>query len=215
MDYSNIFIKQLKLRWESLLQQFDASNQIGDDIFIGIVQAYSNPNRYYHNLNHIEQVLDKITECSYIDCDLSTVKLAAWFHDVIYDTKSRNNEENSAEYAVLALSKLKIAIASITKVKSLILKTKTHQPFLDDIESQILIDADLSILGASEFKYMSYAQSIRREYSWVPDREYRQERKKVLQSFLQKEKIYSTEHMFLTLEEAARKNIKAEILALS
>jgi predicted metal-dependent HD superfamily phosphohydrolase len=36
------------------------------------------------------------------------IQLAAWFHDVIYDPRAKDNEEKSAEYAVASLSQFEI-----------------------------------------------------------------------------------------------------------
>jgi len=96
-----------------------------------------------------------------------TIQLAAWFHDVIYDSKAKANEQKSADYAVVSLTKLKIPSTTVEFVRSLVLSTKTHQTLLTDIDSQILLDSDLVILGSSEWEYQTYAQAIRKEYSWI------------------------------------------------
>lgn len=108
-----------------------------------------------------------------------------------------------------------IAIPSeaIEAVYCLILKTQSHQ-YPNKIEDKILFDADLSILGASISEYRTYAQAIRKEYSWMDKKEYRAGRKQVLQSFLQRERIYFTDQMFTTLESKARQNILEEIESL-
>ena len=69
------------------------------------------------------------------------------------------------------------------RVAALIMKTKTHDAG-DDADAQVLLDADLAILGASEPAYLDYAKKIRQEYAWVPEPEYRQGRRRVLESFL-------------------------------
>lgn len=97
--------------------------------------------------------------------DLASVQLAAWFHDIVYDTHIRDNEEKSADYAVDMLNTLAIPANTFTKVKNLIMATKNHQAH--DIDSQVLLDADLAILAAESVEYQKYAQAIRQEYAWV------------------------------------------------
>ena len=108
-----------------------------------------------------------------------------------------------------------IPINTVECVKNLILNTKNHQAPSTDIDSQILLDADLAILGTSELEYKTYAQGIRQEYAWVADELYRVGRIQILQKFLQRERIYFTPQLFVKLEARARLNLQAEIATLS
>jgi predicted metal-dependent HD superfamily phosphohydrolase len=131
--------------------------------------------------------------------------LAVWLHDVIYDSRAADNEERSAEYGERLCQQLSIPEGRV--VASLILKTKTHEAG-DDPDAKLLLDADLVILGASESAYRDYAANIRREYVWVPESDYRQGRRRILEHFLKRPRIY----YFLTgLEGPARSNIAGEI----
>jgi len=67
-------------------------------------------------------------------------------------------------------------------------------------------------LGANEPEYRTYAANIRREYSWVPEAEYRSARRQVLAKFVTRTKIF---HFLRQLEEPARRNISAEIARLA
>jgi predicted metal-dependent HD superfamily phosphohydrolase len=93
----------------------------------------------------------------------------------------------------------------------LIQKTKTHEAG-DDPDAQVLIDADLAILGTSESAYRTYADQIRQEYAWVPESDYRNGRRQVLERFLVKSRIF---HLLGHLEKPARRNIAAEIARLA
>jgi hypothetical protein len=64
-------------------------------------------------------------------------------------------------------------------------------------------------------RYETYVRAIRQEYSWVAEAAYRTKRVQVLQTFLQRTRIYWTEPMFIALEEQARENIYREISTLS
>ncbi len=83
------------------------------------------------------------------------------------------------------------------------------------MDSQIFLDADLSILGASPAKYQFYAMSIRKEYNWLSESDYRTGRKQVLEKFCQRERLYYTQQMFDALELKARHNIQEEIKFLT
>jgi hypothetical protein len=100
---------------------------LSEKVFLDLVIAYSSAGRVYHTLNHIQQVLKTIEQMRSLTLNLPTIQLAAWFHDVIYDSIAKDNEEKSAEYAEVVLNSLKIPKTIIAQVKNLILYTKTHQ----------------------------------------------------------------------------------------
>lgn len=189
--------------------------RLSEKVFLDLVIAYSSAGRIYHTLDHIQQVLKTIEQMRSLTLNLPTIQLAAWFHDVIYDSIAKDNEEKSAEYAEVVLNSLQISKTTIAQVKNLILYTKNHQAPAADIDSQILLDADLAIFGSTESEYRDYAQAIRQEYSWVSDAEYRFRRKQVLQNFLHRKRIYLTEYLFVKLEKRARQNLQAEIADIS
>ena len=75
-------------------------------------------------------------------------------------------------------------------------------------------DIDLAILGQSPDLFGAYDRGIREEYSWVPEDDYRKGRIAVLQSFLERKSIYSTDYFRSEYEEKARKNLCRAILRL-
>lgn len=202
-------------KWQSLLLPFEVEPTVSQTVFLDLTVAYASSVRFYHNLAHILQVLEKGEIMRSHSQNFPALQFAAWFHDIIYDPKAKDNEEKSADYAANALAKLGIPATTIDIVKKLILATKTHQVIENDIDTEIILDADLSILGASALEYRTYARHIRQEYSWLSDAEYRQGRKQVLQSFLQRQTIYQTPQMLAELELKARQNIQEEIKFLS
>ncbi|MEA5549380.1 hypothetical protein VB713_00035 [Anabaena cylindrica UHCC 0172] len=195
--------------WQHTLQLFGVDQITANQAFDNLVSVYSSPNRYYHTLQHIHSVLNTIETFKTHVQDLPSVQLAAWFHDVIYDTHAPDNEEKSADYAANMLKTLAIPATNIIQINRLILCTKNHQA--DDIDGQVLLDADLAILAATPIQYQEYAQAIRQEYAWVSETEYITGRGKVLEHFLQRPSIYLTPLMLESAEELARFNIKTEL----
>jgi predicted metal-dependent HD superfamily phosphohydrolase len=195
--------------WQILLKGWGVSAFEADRKFREISEYYGGPGRYYHNLNHVLDVLKTVESLSSHAKHLHAVKLAAWLHDVIYDSRASDNEERSAEYAVRLCEELSILDGSL--VASLILKTKTHDAGADT-DGQVLLDSDLAILGAAAADYRDYADNIRREFAWVPEAEYRKGRWQVLEKFLERPTIY---HLLRHLEVPARRNLVAEIAQLA
>jgi predicted metal-dependent HD superfamily phosphohydrolase len=194
-----------------LANQFWDENSFDRNVFQDLIIAYSQPHRYYHNLRHIQQVFDVVAEMRSQADNFVAIGLAVWFHDVIYNPKATDNEEKSALYARKILTQLETSPEIVKKVTKMILMTKSHQTLSKDIDTQIFLDADLSIFGSSPSDYNNYKQAIRQEYAWIAENEYRDRRKQVLSRFLQRDRIYLTEYLFKKLELNARKNIQSEI----
>ncbi|MBW4576638.1 MAG: hypothetical protein KME08_15290 [Aphanothece sp. CMT-3BRIN-NPC111] len=201
----------LFLHWQRSLQLFRVESVAVQEAFARLVEAYSSSGRYYHTLEHIDHVLSTIQTLQNHTKDLATVQLAAWFHDAIYDSQANDNEEKSANYARELLQALGIPSSVIANVTRLIVNTKQHQAAVEDSDSQVLLDADLAILSSKPIQYWEYADKIRQEYAWVPETQYIEGRKQVLERFLQRNRIYFTVLMFNLAEASARSNLKAEI----
>ena len=201
----------LKSQWNSLILALSADAQLGEAVFIDLVNTYSDSARHYHNLEHIQHILNHIEEVKVLSDRLTAVQLAAWFHDYVYNPQAKDNEIQSAIYAEPILNSLKISLDTIHLVKQIILSTEKHQPLVDSIDNLIFLDADLSILGTSPEKYFTYAKAIRQEYSYLSDREYQAGRKQVIANFFAREKIYYTDYFYQKLESSARTNLQAEI----
>ncbi len=202
-------------QWEALLIKFSVSQAAIAKSFADIVLYYGESGRHYHNLAHIEQVLATIEELKPLAHDLAAIQLAAWFHDIIYNTRTPDNEVQSAVHAESVLTNLYIPVETIHKVNQLILATAKHLNPTGDPDTDILLDADLSIFGSDKAEYQRYTEAIRKEYSHVPEENYRVGRIKVLSRFLERPQIYHTPPMHDQLEEQARHNLSEEIARLS
>ncbi len=185
-----------------------------DRIFQLLVTAYTQPDRYYHNLNHIYHAIATLNRFSDL-ANPRAVYLTAWFHDFVYDPQASDNEIQSARAARYLLADLGESPATIERVSLLILATQGHQIDPDDRDLCIFLDADLAILGTAPATYQAYQKSIRREYGWVADAEYQAGRIRVLESFLARDRLYYTQLLFNELESIARLNLEGEIAFLS
>jgi predicted metal-dependent HD superfamily phosphohydrolase len=184
-----------------------------NDTFTSIVQNYSRPGRFYHNLSHIKALLSLYEELE-PRVDDAAIWFAIWFHDIIYDTRKEDNEEKSAEFAVVALGGLGVPTNVIVGTKKMILATKRHSVEQLSAEGQLFLDLDLSILGAPEELYKEYSRAIRLEYEWVPGFMYRRGRRK-LDSFSQRRRVFYTDEMYLRFEAQARRNVEDELKDLT
>jgi predicted metal-dependent HD superfamily phosphohydrolase len=207
-------VDRLRHEWRQLIAPFNSDAGVADAVFDELVASYSTAGRFYHTLSHLDHVLEGISGLADHARDLPAVKLAAWFHDVVYDSRASDNEERSAEAALNALSRLNVPDELASRVAGLIIATKTHEAPPGDSDAAVLLDADLAILGAPPAEYALYAEAIRREYSWVPEQDYRTARRRVLQRFLDRERMFLTDPMLRLSEPQARWNLSEEIARL-
>ena len=203
-----VFVHLLK---ENLEARFQASwrQKTGQDpaaakrVYQDLIQAYSEPHRRYHTLIHLADCftnLDGIPELS--DAARVDLELALWFHDVVYDPQCKDNERQSVDFF-----KKRAGDAPVTaRIAGMILATETHQA--DDPETQWLLDLDLAILGSGPSAFAAFEQAIREEYRAYPDAEYLPGRRRILEGFYNREKIYRTAHFAKKYEARAKENIK-------
>jgi len=133
-----------------------------------------------------------------------------WFHDAIYDARGKSNERQSADWAIRALTASNATQAMLERVGQLIMATK-HDATPTQSDEQLLVDIDLSILGATPQRFAEYDRQVRTEYSWVPGFVYNMKRRSVLRSFMARPSIYSTSYFRERYEAQARINLAAVV----
>ncbi len=175
---------------------------------------YSQKKRHYHTLTHIENLLRLAEENRGAVEDWDVFVFAIFYHDVVYRVLKSDNEEKSAALAERRLTQLEISKARIARCSALILATKTHE-LSTNSDCNLLLDLDLSVLGASWERYEEYAAQIRREYAIYPDFLYKPGRKKVLERFLERDFIFKTPAFRAKFESQARGNLHMEISRLT
>ncbi len=168
--------------------------------------AYST--RKYHNFSHIAYMLNFMnifTRMDDVDIDRNAMLLALFWHDFYQGDQA---EELSAVRAKVAAT---ICKTQPELVQELIMATKHNLNAKGEYAQQALIhDLDLAILGDGK-NYGLYAYRVREEYAESVDYEvYVKNRIKLLNSFLEKERIYLTQYFFERFESKARENIRKE-----
>ena len=174
--------------------------------FVKILSGYSEPQRHYHTLNHIKKCLDEFDSAKNLMDNPDLVEFAIWYHDIIYNPKAKDNEERSAELAYNICKDAKLSKEFGKSIKRLILTTK-HDNIPKEMDAKFLIDIDLSSLGGSTKEVDENEENIRREYFFSSEEIYKEGRRKILQKFLDRERIYLTNFFRDKYELKARKNI--------
>lgn len=201
-------------RWHATWDALGAARSATlDDLHRQLLARYAEPHRAYHTGQH----LDECFAC--LDLYLASsgeapqrpaeIELALWFHDAVYDREG-DNEGRSAGWARDAALAAGLAPEAAARVHGLILCTR-HAAEPPPGDAQVQVDVDLSILAAGPARFAEYEAQIRREYAWVPEPVFVHERRKVLQGFLDRPRIYATACFHERLEPAARANLAAAL----
>lgn len=207
----------LQANWDRLSDRYGVDPADAAAIYDLLAAAYGAPDRHYHTLDHVGDMLRTVSRLTELTDDPSAVQLAVWFHDAVYDPRAKDNEHRSAELAVTLLGPVGVPRAELDKVARLVRAT-AH--FADarpagDRETAALLDADLAVLGADPARYRRYAAAIRREYAWVPDADYRAGRAQVLEHFLARPRLFRTDLMHHECDDQARENLENELASLT
>lgn len=205
-------LDSLQRGFARLLEGYAVTPASAYPLFDRLCAAHEEPHRHYHTLEHVAEVLRVVGRLSPICASPPTVTLAVWFHDAVYFPRRGDNEGRSAELAAGELAALGLDGGTIETVQRLIRATAhlgAEHPAAD-ADTQVLLDADLAILGAARVRYDRYAADIRKEYSYASDADYVRGRVAVLDHFLASPRIYRTPLMFAEGERPARENLAAE-----
>ena len=134
------------------------------------IERYNEPHRYWHNLDHIKNMINDAKTKNILSDDLF---LAIVFHDIIYNPKANNNEELSAE--------LLCKYVDNEEIKHAILDTKMHEP-KSELSKQ-LCDLDLSVLWSDYETFVDFENKIFKEYQFVDYNTYKEKRLEILSDF--------------------------------
>lgn len=179
-----------------------------------LLAHWAEPHRGYHDLRHLDEVLERIDTLAPYAVDLPVVRLAGWFHDAVYDPAAEDNEARSAAYAEDVLTAMRVDPAAVEVISRLVRLTATHDPADGDLDGAVLCDADLAILAAPPDRYADYADGVRREYAHLDDAAFAAGRRAVLETLAARPVLFRTAHGRAQWEAAARANLGAELSRL-
>lgn len=170
-----------KLIAQNILTQYN--------IDVKILDRYDETHRFYHNWSHIEYMFDvAIKEDILLTNGLS---LAIIFHDIIYDPKFKDNEEQSAE--------LFYSLINDDEIKQAILDTKTHKNFSSELSKQLCY-LDLHNIYNDFEVFYNNSYNVFKEYQFVDFSIYKPKRREFLES-------YHVDAMYIKAVDSFKPNI--------
>ena len=178
-----------------------------------LLRCYDEPHRAYHTRLHLGEAYQALAQCRAVADRWHEVEVALWFHDAIYDVSRKDNEAHSADWARDTVLAAGLPRDVAARVHALVMSTQ-HDPVPPDTDAKIVVDVDLSILGAPPARFDEYERQVREEYSAVPEAVYRAGRARVLRQFLERPAIFNTARFVGRYERQARANLQRSIAKL-
>ena len=198
--------------WSRAWQKLGANDE-GAALHKRLVHCWSEGHRHYHTLQHLQECFGLLTGIAIDEKDAAAIAIALWFHDAYYDPQRTDNEARSAQLALQEAHAAGIPQEAAQRIHDMIMATVEHDVQADPVV-QLLVDIDLSIFGTEQARFDESDVQVRREYAHVPEADWRVGRRRVLQGFLDRERLFGTEHFHSRFEQRARENIARSLARL-
>jgi predicted metal-dependent HD superfamily phosphohydrolase len=199
--------------WDALLARHTSHSDAAAAAGRALLARWSEPHRRYHGLSHLRDILASVEVLGDHATDLDAVRLAAWYHDAVYDGRS-DDEELSAQLAEADLAALGVDAELVAEVGRLVRMTIEHDPAAGDANGEALSDADLAGLALPAERYQRNSALIRQEYGHVSDADFRAGRARIIESLLAGPGLYRTPLGRRDWEAKAVANMNAELATL-
>jgi len=202
--------EEFRSRWQACRHPPDTMPDVEP-----LLARYREAHRHYHNAAHILDCLDQLALYQTAAPDAAPspdIAVSLFYHDVIYDPRAVDNEEQSAQFAWRHLAP-HLPPEQIEAITRLVRATDHRHPPVQ-ADEQLIVDVDLSILGRDAATFDAYDRAIRAEYAHVPADAYRAGRSQVLQHFLSRPHLYYTPWFLEQYEATARVNLQQALQRL-
>ena len=183
-----------------------------------LLRHYGEPQRHYHTVAHLTSMLQCTATHGTSISSALPLRLAIYFHDIVYDPRRHDNEAESIGVFNQFARDIKLDPSIHATAQHYIGCTVSHTvpaESVNDVTLQYFLDFDLEVLSRPTEAYDVYATQIALEYAHLSRDVYRTGRCAVLRKFLQRDTLYFTAAFRSAHEEQARRNIERELGKLS
>ncbi len=145
-----------------------------------LLSMWNESHRYYHNLDHLNDLIQQINEdkTNLSQKEYEKLLIISLFHDCVYDPMADDNEWKSAQFFMeCAVDK---SNHDIIEIRQAIIDTKNHKPSTEISEK--FINYDMNIVERDFNQLLKWEESIYSEYSHLED--YKENRIGLLESLM-------------------------------
>ena len=170
-----------------------------------LIASYTEPQRFYHTLTHIENCLELIDQISSeLQCP-EALELAIWYHDVVYQPGARDNEQLSADQFVATTAGIFDETLQQT-VYQHIMATVHDGSETTHADTKYMLDIDLSGFGRPWEEFIQDSVNIRLEMEEIPDEVFYQKQAGFLDKLFSQAQLFKSDYFFDNYETQARQN---------
>ncbi len=175
-------------------------------VYQQLIDAYAEPQRIYHRLEHIEHCLTMFDAVRLRLQNPDAVQLAVWFHDMIYLPGAPDNEQLSADH-FMALTGGVFGDSLRNTVYEHIMATLHNGSETSSHDTKYLIDIDLSSFGMPWLDCKRDSDNVRREMGDSSDSVFYPKHAAFLKALLDHSRFFQSEYFFEKYEAQARRNL--------
>lgn len=215
---------ELRVAWQHHIGRSPAA----DRAYESVLSRHREASRHYHGVRHLTWVVRHVLGLSVGRpvADLGAIVGAAFYHDAVYDARAAGNERASAALATEELTQVGWPTERTRRTAAMILATQhlvdratdvdggddgdAVAAAADDLDTSILIAADLAILAADPTAYGDYVRNVRAEYAHLSDEAWTVGRRTVVDRFLALDRLFPPALDLSGWERRARANLVAE-----
>ena len=171
-----------------------------------LIDAYSEPQRVYHTLDHIQQCLSQFDKIRPQLQNPDAVELGIWFHDVIYQPGAADNEQLSANQFMEMTSGL-FDEAIRNTVSQHIMATLHCGEDVDNPDTKYMLDIDLSSFGLPWPEFLRDSKYLREEMDYLSDEVFYRKQFEFQRNLLDQPRFFKSDYFYDKCEDQARKNV--------
>lgn len=184
-----------------------------------LVARWCAPDRHAHNTRHLINVLAHLDELSSTAHDPDVLRVATWYHGALLNkavtapvrgADPRKGASGCCLHTRTRLAALGVSEDVTDRVVELIDLMTRHACARDDVDAQVLVDADLALLADTPQEYKKYRQLLREEFVDVDDLTYYLARRRVVRGLLARDSVFQSP-LGQAWEERARANLEVEL----
>ena len=172
-----------------------------------LIAFYSEPQRFYHTLTHIEHCLSLIDKISSELQSPEALELAIWYHDVIYEPGAIDNEQLSADL-FMANTDGNFDDTLRDTVYQHIMATVHDGAEIKHADTKYMLDIDLSSFGRPWAEFIQDSHNLRLELEDWPDDVFYQRQKYFQDKLFGQPRFFKSDYFYDNYEAQARQNRK-------
>ncbi|MDE2363864.1 MAG: hypothetical protein KGM42_14400 [Hyphomicrobiales bacterium] len=209
----------LNALWNDRMAQRHASGA-----WDALAAGYGERHRAYHDWSHIAGLVAELGRRCGLARRPDLVLAAVFWHDVVYETRTaggapRADRDNVRASADLFRRYARMPRQDADDVEELVMATADHvtaRASRTELQGDmdLFLDLDLAPLAAPWPQFVENGVAIRKEFSWVPERDFLIGHTAVLKQFRDADRLYRRPETAAAWESHARANLARRIVEL-